>query len=168
MGSATEGLKSALATSYKASFGYRAELAKGVVMGENLLPIKILGQPEGNLVYMKSTMDQAILLQLLTARNRKRIKLFVLQEEGTNFIGDLLSLQSAAVPFKATIGVSRWAFGKRTAVYILSDSKAQLIVNPVPHLVRNGTERIWVFHLTLPSALLVEGDGGFSKMKRIK
>ena len=168
MGSAMDGLKKVGATWYKGSFGYNAELATGVAMGENFLPIKMIGQPEGNLTYMEATRDQAVLLQLLSARNLKRVKLFVEQEENLNFMVDLLNLQSAAIPFKATIGVSRWAFGKRVAVYILRDANAQLLMTPAPHLVKTDSGRIWVFQISLPPADIVEGNGDFAKMKKIR
>jgi hypothetical protein len=167
MATISETLAKTIATSYKGFFRYYAKLAEGITVGDSLLPIKIILDTEGAATYMGATDDQAIMLRLLKARNVKRIRLAIdTKESGTEFVSDLYRLADAKVPFMVAIAVGRYAYGKRSALYVLRDSSAQLLDGWPPNIIKDQNSAF--VSLSLPSAHLEQGHGEGFNLKKIK
>ncbi len=162
-----EGFAKALKSSYKGFFGFSSILAEGVALGDSFLPIDSFHEPAGHYVKMKSTSDEAVMLQLLRARNLKAIRLFInYKDSDLSFVSDMMRLSDAKIAFTVSVAIGRYSFGKRAALYVLRDKGASISMKRPPHPMNDL--KVVAFDLDLPSAYVEQGAGTSPNLKKIK
>ncbi len=141
-----------IANSYKFVFGYWAEVAKGMIISKSLLPVLSLQLTSLRSMYAHSNLDEGVMMTLAMARKFRAIGVqFGNDPESMDAKGQLQELYVLGDPYQISIGISRYAFGKKTATYILRDKAAKL--------VRIENYGLYVFALEKPELLHGRGSG---------
>lgn len=154
------------ANSYQGFFRFNAELAKGLSVGEGFMQVlNFSGGPLSKPVYLSSTDDQSLLLGITAARSYGFLRIHLLANDSyQGAISALQELRTRKVPVAASLGVTRYAFGKPAERFILKDRAAKILdIGYEMGLISSAH----VIRMEMPSPELFHGFGERVKVKKV-